>query len=296
MLARKLEPASIPEPHVESFPITLPLVRKTTELRLDASFYNPRVAEALAILRRSELEIQPLHRVTQRIFIPPRFKRIYVDPEHGVPFLQGSHVVHFQPTDMKYLSRAAHVRLDRWIIRSGWVLVTCSGTIGRATIAPNSRDGWAASQHICRIVPDPGSPCPPGYIYAYLLSELGQAQLTAQIYGAVVDELTEDQAQSVLIPVPVTREQTMLVQEVDTLAMKSIEAKDEAVRAALAAVAEISALVPELAQPETWAPASPEEDKRDAEIARRRIAELQDHPEKVIQGSVLEERLAEFEK
>jgi hypothetical protein len=296
MLARKPEPDAIPEPQIESFPITLPVVRQTPELRLDASFYNPRVAEALAILRRSQLDIQPLAKVTQRIFIPPRFKRIYVEQAHGVPFLQGSHVVHFQPADIKYLSRVAHRRLDRWIIRAGWVLVTCSETIGRATIAPESWNGWAASQHICRIVPQPGGPCPAGYIYAYLSSELGQAQLTAQIYGAVVDELTEDQARSVLIPVPRTPEQKVLVEEINELAMKSIAAKEEAVHAAIEAIATVSSLVPELNPPEEWVPEAPEHDERDAEIARRRIAELREAPEQIIHGPALEERLAGLEK
>ena len=293
MLARKAEPTPLAESRIESFSMTLPLVRQTSELRLDASFYNPRVAEALAVLRRSGLDIRPLAEVTKRIFIPPRFKRIYVDQEHGVPFLQGSHVVHFQPADIKYLSRAAHTRLDRWIIEAGWILVTCSGTIGRTTIALDSWAGWAASQHICRIIPDPASPCPPGYIYAYLSSELGQAQLTAQIYGAVVDELTEGQARSVLIPVPRTPEQREIVAEIDAEAMRSIALKDEAIRAALNAVAEISSLVPELARPEEWT--SPENDARDADIARLRLEEITAHPERVLQGTALEEKLRQWQ-
>ena len=294
MLARKPEPTPIAEPHIKSFSMTLPLVRQTPELRLDASFYNPRVAEALAVLRRSGLDIRPLVEVTKRIFIPPRFKRIYVDQEHGVPFLQGSHVVHFQPADIKYLSRAAHTRLDRWIIEAGWIFVTCSGTIGRTTIALDSWAGWATSQHICRIIPDPASPrARPGYIYAYLSSELGQAQLTAQIYGAVVDELTEGQARSVLIPLPGTPEQREIVAEIDAEAMRSITLKDEAVRAALSAVAEISALVPELPRPEEWI--SPENEARDADIARSRLEEIADHPESVLQGAALEERLKQWQ-
>src|SRR5450755_4012136 len=100
---------------IECFSVSLPIVKKTDELRFDASFYNPRVAEALAILGRSGLELRTLHEITKRIFIPPRFKRIYVERSHGVPFLQGGHVVHFRPADMKYLSRVAHKGLDRWI-------------------------------------------------------------------------------------------------------------------------------------------------------------------------------------
>lgn len=93
-----------PEGKIEVFSVALPWLKRTNELRLDASFYNPRVAEALAILKRSGLSLQPLSAVTKRVFIPPRFKRIYVERKHGVPFLQGSHVVHFQPADIKYLS------------------------------------------------------------------------------------------------------------------------------------------------------------------------------------------------
>lgn len=240
-------PAGLPETRkIEAFSVSLPWLKQADGLRLDASFYNPRVAEALALLRRSGLELQTLAKVTKRIFIPPRFKRIYVAEAHGVPFLQGSHVVHFQPADMKYLSRTAHVRLDRWIIKAGWVLVTCSGTIGRVAISAPSWDNWAASQHIMRIVPDPASPCPAGYICAYLSSEPGQAQLTARIYGAVVDEITEDQARSVLIPIPRTDPERALVAEINAAALESVRAKEEAVSAAQQSVKGIASLLPEL--------------------------------------------------
>ncbi len=201
------EEISIHKKRIESFSLGLPWLLKTDDLRLGASYYNPRVAETLAILERSGLALKPLGEVTEKIFIPPRFKRIYVDKEHGVPFLQGSHVVHFDPADIKYLSRAAHKNMEKWVIHAGWVLVTCSGTIGRITISLPRWDGWAASQHILRIIPKSDGLCPAGYIYAYLSSELGQAQLTSRIYGAVVDEIREVQASGVLIPVPHTAKQ-----------------------------------------------------------------------------------------
>ena len=40
----------------------------------------------------------------------------------------------------------------------------------------------------------------------------------------------------------------------------------------------------------------PEHDERDAEIARQRIAELQQKPEQIISGAALQERLTELEK
>jgi Type I restriction modification DNA specificity domain len=279
-----------PSRKVETFSIASPWLKQTQELRLDASFYNPRVAEALAILKRSGLSLQPLAKVTKRIFIPPRFKRIYVAQTHGVPFLQGSHVVHFQPADIKYLSLTAQKGLERWIIESGWILVTCSGTIGRVAIAPPSWDQWAASQHILRIVPDPASACPPGYICAYLSSELGQAQLTSRIYGAVVDEITEEQAQSVLIPVPMNTEQRKVVADIDLAARESVLAKDRAVKLGQESVSGILSLIPELKHQKI------DEDAEDAEIARKRIVELKEKPERLVQGRELRARLARLEK
>jgi type I restriction enzyme S subunit len=279
---------------VESFSLGLPWLKGSDGLRLDAGFYNPRVAEALAILKRSGVKTRTLGQVTERVFIPPRFKRIYVDKQHGVPFIQGSHIVHFYPADIKYLSRAAHKRLDRWIIKAGWVLVTCSGTIGRVTIAPPSWNDWAASQHILRIIPKKDGPCPAGYISSYLMSKVGQAQLTSRIYGAVVDEITEEHAQSVLIPVPETEEQHEAVAVVNSAAMLSVAVKDKAVKLTQKALFDLSGLIPELMDESS--PIEVVEDAYDAEIARKRIAEIAGHLEKLVRGEDLERRMNEWQR
>ena len=232
------------ERRVESFRVASRLVGNTADLRLDASYYNPRALAAVQALDESGMEIRTLGDVAERVFIPPRFKRIYVDAAHGVPFLQGSHVLQLRLTDLKYLSRKAHKGLERWIIQSGWVLVTCSGTVGRVAITPSHWDGWAASQHILRIVPKDDSHCPVGYLATYLASPLGQAQLTAQIYGAVVDELTEEQARSVRVPIPTTRAQRLKVKEINEMAMEALRMRDEAFTSGEAATATLDRLLP----------------------------------------------------
>jgi type I restriction enzyme S subunit len=180
------------------------------------------------------------------VFIPPRFRRIYVTADYGVPFLQGSHIVHFQPADVKYLSKTAHQDLDRWIIRSGWLLVTCSGTIGRVAICPPAWDGWAASQHILRIVPNEQE-CPSGYLYSFLASPLGKVQLTNRIYGAVVDELTEDQARSVLVPMPTTADQERRMRRINELAVEGLGVREKAMKIDEQAVKETEGMFPSLA-------------------------------------------------
>ena len=211
-------------------------------LRLDAGYYNESTMQAHRAMAASGLAMKKLGDVTENIFIPPRFKRVYVDKEHGVPFLQGTHLVHFRPTDLKYLSWSAHKNLDRWIIKAGWVLVTCSGTIGRVAIALEQWDDWAASQHILRVVPKSDGSCPAGYIYAWLSSPLGQAQFNG-IYGAVVDELTADHVANILIPVPETKEQSVLINSINTLAMDAVAIKERALRLDAEAVETVKRLV-----------------------------------------------------
>ena len=212
-------------------------------LRFDAGYYNAETVEAHREMAASGLKMQRLGDVTESIFIPPRFKRVYVEQAHGVPFLQGTHLVHFRPTDVKYLSRSVHKNLDVWKIESGWILVTRSGTIGRAAIALQQWDGWAASEHIIRVVPQADGPCPAGYIYAWLSSPLGQAQFNG-IYGAVVDELTAEHVEEILIPVPETEEQREIVNSVNALAMDAVATKELALEQDALAVETLHRLMP----------------------------------------------------
>ena len=231
-----------PRQDVEHFSIFSSILRNTNTLRIDASHYNPSLHKVREILQQSEMTLKSLGAITSRVFIPPRFKRIYVDQSHGIPFLQGSHIPHFQPADVKYLSRTAHKKLERWIIEAGWILVTCSGTIGRTTLCPEEWDKWAASQHILRIVPNEAE-CPSGYLYSFLASPFGHIQLTAHVYGAVVDELTEEQAKNVIVPLPATNEQRKAMSLIDQHAKEAIRLKSKAVAMASEAMNRMQAIM-----------------------------------------------------
>ena len=70
---------------VESFSVGSAWLQGSAGLRLDASFYNPRAARAIDALKHSGVPLKTLGEVTERIFIPGRFARTYVD-DHGLPF------------------------------------------------------------------------------------------------------------------------------------------------------------------------------------------------------------------
>lgn len=193
------------------------------EGRFDASFHNLTAKAALAVLRKGKYPLRRLGHLASRINIPPRFKRIYVDPEHGIPFLQGSHVPMVRPFDLKFLSRTAHRGLGPWVIEKGWVLVTCSGTIGRTCLVSSYLHKWAASQHISRVL----ATLPrlhPGYIAAFLMSPFGQEQLRSKIYGGVVDELTERDIGAIWVP----EAPPDLQSRIGELVVTAFEKKDEA--------------------------------------------------------------------
>lgn len=199
---------------------------------------------AHAAMKASGLTFKRLGDVADRIFMPPRSRRVYVPEEYGIPFLQGSHLPHFRPAGLKYVSKYAHANIDEWRIKSGWVLVTRSGTIGRVAVALDQWDDWAASEHIIRIVPETDGQCSPWYIAAWLSSPLGQAQFNA-IYGAVVDELTPEHVADILIPVPETERQREIVDAISTLARDAVATKELALLQDATAIEEIGALFPD---------------------------------------------------
>jgi hypothetical protein len=65
-------------------------------------------------------------------------------------------------------------------------------------MVPKAEAGWAASQHILRIVPKEKGGFRGGYIAGFLLTPYGRAQLVS--YGAVIQELTADTVARIRIP------------------------------------------------------------------------------------------------
>ena len=191
LLSPKLLAAQVNPEALRAFAVS----SRAMDSRLDASHYVP-LGAAIGQGRYPPVELGQL---CERIFHPERFKRNYVSEEHGVPFIQGSHIPLMRPYGQKHLASIDKRKLCQSRIHRHWVLITRSGTIGHVGVVSSITNGWAASEHLIRLVSKPPANNP-GYIAAFLMTPFGQLQVQQQIYGAVVDEITPDDLARVVIP------------------------------------------------------------------------------------------------
>jgi len=85
-------------------------------------------------------------------------------------------------------------------LNKGEILVVTDGTIGWLSIVTSITAQWYGSNNFARLVPN--DDLDRGYLLAYLSSPYGQFQLKREIFGGVIDHLTEEQICQVKIPVP----------------------------------------------------------------------------------------------
>lgn len=143
---------------VESWAIPLQDIYKNDALRLDASHYDRDTALAISELKASKHELKPLSDLAD-VLLPGQFVRIWAkDKSFGFPYVNASELMSLAATGTlggkaRYLSRETVTNIDELIIREGWLLMSCSGTIGRLFYVSKRLDGWAATHDLIRIVP-----------------------------------------------------------------------------------------------------------------------------------------------
>lgn len=173
--------------------------------RLDASFYSgPGQRDARAFIA-CKIKKKALRDLTvggeDGIFIPPRFKRNYVEnPDFGYPYLAGASITQSDPlSNCKYLSQKYTNDLGTLLFRPDTIVITCSGNIGNAAYVSEYFNGALGSPDLLRIVPDKKK-IAPGYLYAFLTSRIGQALIKQSTYGSVVQHIEAHHIYNLLIP------------------------------------------------------------------------------------------------
>ena len=172
------------------------------EDRLDGSYHVPLVDAIERHIKDTAKEILRVgdSRISESVIMPGRFTRIYVGEGHGVTFLGGKRILELDPSNKKYLSKTHHrERIEKQLsLQKNTTLITCSGTIGKVAIVPEHWEGWTASQHVIRVVPQ--SDDVSGYVFAWLSSDYAHSLICRYAYGATVDEITDRQVSDIVIP------------------------------------------------------------------------------------------------
>ena len=207
----------------------------TPALNLNPVRYLPRFAESRrAALELGERQGWATHHLGQiaEVYNGPRFKRPYADS--GVTegpgilrYLTGNAVTQTRLENIKYLdlAKAKPVQvkmINQLYLKRGMILITDSGTIGRVIYTTATLEGAVGTNNLIRVVIE--DEALRGYVYQFLLSSMGQNQLKANVYGAIVDHIEPDHVKDILVPVPEDRK---LVEEIGLRTIRSIGLREE---------------------------------------------------------------------
>lgn len=238
LLIDELELPPIEEMHKEASSYSDGINSFSTKLsnlngRLEGSYHVP-IADVIEEYISQKAGIVQLNneKITEKIILPGRFKRVYVTKGNGKIFLGGKEIGQLDPANKKYLSLSHHSdRIkNELLLKKNMVLVTCSGTIGKVSIVPQHWENWAVNQHVLRVI----NKTPYyGLVYAWLNSEYGKALILRQVYGSVVDEITDKQIGEVIVPLfkdeSIIRTITKLIDKANDLRYQAYKQEQKAI-------------------------------------------------------------------
>jgi len=211
---------------------------KLSELagRLDGSYHVPIITAIKEHLHKHASEVTNVgdNRVSKRIILPGRFKRVYVKEGQGRVFFGGKQLHELDPSSKKYLSISKHsARIKNELeIEENTILITRSGTVGKVNITPKHWEHWIASDHIIRVIPVDNSIA--GYLYIFLTSDYGYSLITRFTYGSVVDEIDANHVSQIPFPFLVDADKQVeinrLALEANRLRYQAYQLEQEAMR------------------------------------------------------------------
>ncbi len=133
-----------------------------------------------------------------RIWMPGRLKGIQVGRKVGTPFLAATQVFDLRPTPRKWLALERTSDAANRFVKSGTILVTCSGTVGRTTMAYAPHENTLISHDLLRI--EPRKREYRGWVYASLHARQVRAMATGAQYGHIIKHLEVPHVTALPVP------------------------------------------------------------------------------------------------
>lgn len=194
--------------------------------RLDAPIYMTEGVLARKLVLQSPYPMLTIGDVSKRVWHAGRWRRVYVtNPQHGITLLGSSAILKADVSNEKLVSTKYTDDIEDKILKAGWTLISCSGTIGNCAFANAKHAEKLASQDVIRLWPN--NILRGGLVYAYLASKYGYAMLTQGTFGSVIQHIEPQNVES--IPIPSFPESFQ--KEVDDLIQESARLREEAAEA-----------------------------------------------------------------
>ena len=159
------------------------------------------------------------------VYNPPVFKRQFCSrTSRAVMYFQSSDVQMASEESSVYIYKGQAEKLNL-LVKQGDILVTGFGTIGCVRLVSKYQNDTCYANNVCRIRVNPEFKS--GYIYAFLASKYGNAQLNKNASGSVVRYIESPGIKRTLIPM---LPQNFLY-EVDKLIQESAKLREDAMDA-----------------------------------------------------------------
>lgn len=175
-----------------------------------------------------------------RVWQPSRLKGIQVSKEFGTPFLAATQVFDLRPAPRKFLSLERTDNVADRMVSAGQILITCSGSVGRATLAHRPHEQMLISHDLLRVTASEDRFW--GWIYAFVRSPQGRAMMGAAQYGHIIKHLEVEHLRE--LPVPMLRDD--LLADFNVKVRRILNFRIEAYEKSRAAESKFAALFPSL--------------------------------------------------
>ena len=191
----KLDPdVGPPEANYLVLPVSSISVRHR---RLDAEVYLSNGFLTRRAIENAVIASLPLGSLAS-VWQPGRLKGIKVDPKHGEPFLTATQVFDILPTPRKWLAADKTPDLAGRLVSPGWILITCSGTVGHAIMTYSAHTHHVISHDLLRV--QIAEPVLRNYVYAFLRTRFGRAMMQGSHYGNVIKHIEVEHLKQIPVP------------------------------------------------------------------------------------------------
>lgn len=188
--------------------------------RIDGKFFLNNDALLSLIMRENDDKCLPLSELAL-VFNPPVFKRQFCqNTSNAVQYFQSSDVPVVFEESRIFINKAQAKKVNA-LVKENQILITGFGSIGNVRLVSNFQEGVAYANNTCRVEVYKNERY--GFIYAFIASKYGKAQLNNNGSGSVVRYIEAPGIKKTLIPIFTSEKQ----QEIHNIIIESAKLRVE---------------------------------------------------------------------